>query len=956
MNRRVCAMLGIAMSVVSATAIAGISMCGSTGGFVAAGADLTLTNAMPLVDGSMTFQDTSTHTGTIEAVRSHIHVDDGTNYASMYLTGDYNCNNGNITLNTAHDRVHMKGGKTLGAVSCTGTPVTIEGSGKLGGDITINASKTLNYKMSSPLNVDISNSGTLKLESDLVFESAKQFTMGGTINFNNHKMVLGSADLNWVEDDQTWEGASVDLSANLHFPAASVVTISTSGTINGNGHKVTFSDAEGDFGSIMLGTSTTLTLADITLATLKSESLTMGSGSSLYLKNVVISDNGGKGLINVSDTTQVTPTNGLFFGSNVTWNSRAKIEVVDDITLSAQWTFDSDAVINGNKRIINLQSGSLARVGATDEIYLSNATLTDLVTASFATAGMEFYLTDVVMVDNASAATVRVIGSTELLDTEAQVPAKMTVASGAIFNSAVTWDTGAKIELLSNITLGASATWTFSENSNLDGNGNMLDISNSATSLSIAQGKTLKLSNIVIKGWGPSSGGISFEGTGANLELSNVTILLDGDVQLGATDNITINGPVTFITGQYTFDASAGGNSNAINGLTVWYDTLGEPNTNNVTFGSDYTGGGRISAQQSAPFSRLNFADATEYLSQSEALYYATQSDANGANLNGTISGRQVVFNTASNVVTLDGEGRALILGKTPVNPASDYKLFEFTQATPTNNATLKDIFIDGFKQEHFASNDGSSASLASYKFGHKTIVRLQEDDALTSAFTVEFAADNEGVVIDLAGHELDLSHASAAIALTCTSTNNFTGTLIIRNGRITGVSGATKFTSATSSPTFLFQDVDIVLSGNTEFATAGLKFKGNCTLSGGASKAAVNFVNLSTSTVEITVGSCLTIENGVSYNVGKSGTTVANTITFGDAAATLSLVGGRLDYTYSTGSQALLGGTLRADFKSKITGPLTLGGSGSNELDIDVMPGSMIEIAGGNVVIGNPT
>jgi len=969
MKCRQVAVKGLLLSVVCFSLQASLSLGSRDAGFVMDGADLNITaTTMNLVDGSLEFGHTDDYCfGTVAATRSHIKVDSyaggGDGYLSCYLTGDYDVSTGAIALNTDEDILRLEGGKTLSTVTCSGgsaTSTTIEGTGTFGGNISIAANSTLNLKLQTPLNVDINNgttgsTGTLVLQSDLEFMDGKGFTgKGGTVNFNNYRMILGSAAQTWVDNNQTWQDPAVALNADVSIPAGCRITVGTNGVLNGNGHKISFLTEEEDSGSFSIAAGKSFTIADATLTTLTDACLSLGSGSSLYLSNVLLEDEGLVGVIRVNNSAQITATDGAFFSSPVFWKSIVYMDIIKDVTLSSSWTFDDIATIDGGGRMINLKSGTIYALGDSDWIFVSNTVFSDLVANSFGTANMNFYLSNVTMVDDASSDAIRVVGSTE---PDVQVPAKMVPATGGnIFDSQVTWSDGAKIELLSNVTFGASGHWIFGNTSNVDGNGNLFDVSASTgTAITIPTQKTLKLSNMVLKGWGTDAnpdtdGEVVYSGGQGTLELSNVTVILNGDVTLGVNEKVVINGPVTFVTGKYTFDASLSGTSNQVNGVTVWFDTLGEPSTNNVNLG-DFAGGGRISAQQSAPFSTLSFADATEYLSQSETLYYATTSTVDGSE----ISGRQVIFDTYTRggEIILDGEGRAFILGQKPASAATNYNLFEFTSNSTNDsndsNAHFKNILIDGFQQEAFASGDGSAnGDLTWYKFGNKTTLRLQEDEVLTSTIEAAFTANDQTMVIDLNGHTIDMSSTSGKVVIT----GDYNSTVIIKNGRITGVSGFdTTFSgpsSPTNAPTFRFQDVHMVLSANTRFANAKFSFKGNCTISGGSSSAGYELSNSSAKNMLVMAGSMLTLENGVTYKVASS-----HTIDLADSAATLSLVGATLDYSASTG-QSLTVGSLRVDYKSTLKGPVTLGGAGASDLDIDFMPGATIDIDSGVVTYGN--
>ena len=332
----------------------------------------------------------------------------------------------------------------------------------------------------------------------------------------------------------------------------------------------------------------------------------------------------------------------------------------------------------------------------------------------------------------------RIVGATASADqVAAQISLRNHASGGGLFRTTsgsggtVTFENGVQMELLSNSALGDSddsMTWQFEDDAVINGNGNHFDLQHGV--LKIKSGKTLELRDMVVDNLVTASflDDSSYAGT---LKLSNVTVILQSSVNWAAVDgNLTIDGPTTFITGASKFTPPTTGGTSTINGVTVWYDTLGQPDSGNIS-GNDFGGTGRVSSLDSSVAS-LEFTSSANEIAQSYHLTpvdYAT--DADGAqNTSGTVGGVQAAF-TGGDTFVFDGHGRTLYLADVTntANASSDKGLIKVSGDTTVKSAH---VTIDGFQEAAITRN----AATDFFNFDVGTVLRLQSDQALTTSYS----------------------------------------------------------------------------------------------------------------------------------------------------------------------------------------------------------------------------
>ena len=907
---------------------AGITFGGSGSSFVAEGGSLTFASQLPVIDGGFTVTQESAFSGTIAGTRATIRVDDGATDVHMKLTGVYDTNSGVVTLGTQGDALNVVSGQTKAGVEVN-ADVTVQGNGTFGDTITVASGATATLSLPKTLNVNLNNSGTVALGSDLSLADGVWFASnGGTLDGAGRTLTLGSQPLT-MQTSQVWKNLKLVQQADVTLTRP--ITLASDVHLEGNGHALDLSSS-----------SSALYLNGFQLEVTNGElkdmhNSLMGNNGTLSLKNTMISDRtGGSFVVNHCD--EVSAANGgSFFAKNVGWNALADITLTSDARFSnaATWTCNSDLHVHGDGHAFDLTDGKID--ANNHDAYFSNIKLTGMVNASLGNEGLYHFSNVDVCHQAAPYQSINISGLHSTINYE---PARVSVGTGDLFFSEVSYENGVEIELLSgaglgangSCPLGAGAQWTFKDNAVIRGNSNILDLSAPHAKLIITNGKTLTLSNLILKGWGgsngvgsPAGGQITFGSQGGRLILKNVTVVLDGDVTFvnHQTDKqaISIEGATNFITGAYRFDASATSADNVINDVVITYDTRGTADRTNVDLGTSYRGGGSVSGTAQQVTGGITYSADNTDLSQTEFLYHA----------DGLIKGNTVTIETNDNPLAIDGHGRSWIMSKAPESTTEP----ELVTINGSGTVTTRELTIDGVRSRYFKPGDGA------LQFGDKTSLYLKEDDKLAQPYTFTDSRASSNL-LDLGGRELDLNNLSLTI------TNAQAGSsLTIANGRLTGVKGSL-LNPTSSNIALTLENLDMVLAGDATFNHAALTIKGDCSLSGTAD---YRFTNSSSLPLTIGAGSSLTVANGMTYAAGA-----LHVIAFDSRNAKLALKGATLDATAATSSLSLTHGTLSIDGTSTLSGDFAVGGtveSGDN-LDIDMDPAALVRLTNGTLTYNN--
>ena len=149
------------------------------------------------------------------------------------------------------------------------------------------------------------------------------------------------------------------------------------------------------------------------------------------------------------------------------------------------------------------------------------------------------------------------------------------------FTSPMIFSQAGDIELNSRTSL--TNTWTFIGISNLNGNGNILDLS-SGGDIVVNSASTLYLTDIAIKGAGNLIQPFWLLGGDSKIIMSNVFLELDRNLTT-TCGSIYVEGPSTFAMKNYSWTFDQAGTL-TVDGVTLWRDGLQNSLSGNISFGT----------------------------------------------------------------------------------------------------------------------------------------------------------------------------------------------------------------------------------------------------------------------------------------------------------------------------------------------------------------------------------
>jgi len=333
-----------------------------------------------------------------------------------------------------------------------------------------------------------------------------------------------------------------------------------------------------------------------------------------------------------------------------------------------------------------------------------------------------------------------------------------------------------------NNTLALTGTWTCDGAVSLNGDGNIIDVSNGSFVLN--DGASLRLSNAEVKGVGANS--FIFGSANTSVVLENVRMTLDEAVTL-TQGGMKVSANSTFILkeNELSFDGSS---TLSVDGSTLFYDTatfeFNEQNSENIIL----LNGGEIKDINN-PFS-VSALDMTQTATLTANYILDPQSKV-------TVTGGNVGLDFAGHIVTFANVTSTL-----------------FRVNSNTNARTYNTVFKD------FSPQSVSVDSTSTLVFDDNTIINLGKDESLT--FTMTFAGST---VFDGNGHVLDLLNKGIEVKAN--------SVLVIKDVTLRNVQGSNiRCLSDTSS--IVFENVTIEQKDNFTFATGAFEISRSVTVVGG--------------------------------------------------------------------------------------------------------------------------
>lgn len=496
----------------------------------------------------------------------------------------------------------------------------------------------------------------------------------------------------------------------------------------------------------------------------------------------------------------------------------------------------------------------------------------------------------------------------------------------------------------------------------IEGNGNVLDLSGGGV-LAVGPQGALTLRNLYIKGFQTSS--LTFATTSSYIRLCNVTLELGGNATFGNSSNIYIDGPMMFVTKNFSLTLSS---TTANNGSWLfYYDTQGVAANNNLTGGTAVaatqlvtsnsniatlqgqmtTANSNISSLQSLTTTATNDISSLQSLTTTATTNVATlQGQMTAANSNissllvpmGIGAPFDIVFSTNTTATfdyflsdihrmvfsancVLDGGGHRITLSNAKVGQLV---------VDPGVTVSLKNFVIDNFSDSHLSLGLGSS-----FSFADNCVVNVYPNDTWTQALTF--------------GQNTILCGKSGALTLGVTASIISTNAIGLRIKDIT-LKGITNNNIACSSNSaqIIFDNVVMNLSGNFTFGTGTFSVDNHLRIFG-----PYIFIYNSSVASQINSSAEIIFDKGASFRYYPS---VANSslITMVDKTSRLHMVNTTLDVT-QTGLQ-LINGTFVVDGQLDLTSAATLAnqaisfGNGieANELTVELLSGGNLNLSRG--------
>lgn len=835
----------------------------------------------------------------------------------MTLDGTYVVDGAGLDLTIGTNQLlRVSGGHVTPEVHVDGTalaPAVLQGYGTFASDIVINSGKQLSVQWLQPLAAHILGSGgntALKLEEDLVFAPGKVMSPASTytltVDFNNHKIVLGGS----ITGTHVWNDANILLAADSALANNAAVTFAGSegiaAYINGQNNRLSFgSNAYIDNNGL------SVKLIDLVVSNMNSASF-QGIGQ-WHVSNVLF-DNGSDGKVQVDGIIEGRASGSFdIFGAEGDVTFAAAVTLQDNTYTQSTWKFEAGSLLHGNGLALDMSSSKITYAA---DFVLTDLTLVNCVPGSFHSAGgHNLNLANVTWLveDASSSCGVRINGmpgttggATIVLPNNDNV--------GNIFDTNTVTFSGAHVEFLTDVTLTNNARWTFSGDSVVDGNGHFFDLSGG--SLAFANNAVVTFKNMVLDTVTADS---LVGGGGATIKLSNVTIKISNNVDWSTRTPVGnclyVDGPVTIVTGDYIFTAP---HNSVVDGVTLLFDTLGARDKNNVT-GFSFINSGRcmivdkpVDGNIAIETPGVNYLNRNEYLNaEDRALSFVGTEELVSYEYNGL--GRSLVFPslTQDAVLTIDADV----------------------------TVTTKNILLDGLVPDDHIDNSGALI------FGDQTTIRLEKDIRLFSILQFGSASTvDQTMTLDLNRFTIAMDEGGSIALASDEPVGEARGnTLRICNGRITNLSNFG--IAASSYARIILENVELELADDSAYGSAALDIEGRCSITG---KAGSIFEFTSLDSLTIKKGALLTIGDGITYSHNNANT---NNFIFEDITSQLALVGGNFSCKEASGGDPLVlcVGTLIVDHLVTID-VNSIGmvwSDGVAPLSVEILPGALITVAG---------
>ncbi|KKP35322.1 MAG: hypothetical protein UR26_C0006G0006 [candidate division TM6 bacterium GW2011_GWF2_32_72] len=253
-------------------------------------------------------------------------------------------------------------GETITDLTVSGTGNSLSGQPVFTGDITLGgeeSSVTVAVQSRISQNIVVNN-GTVNLNDDLKFTGDKAFTGSGAINANNRMIEFGG-DLNLTSSITIASSAGIKLGGTTEL--SSIMTLTGNNTIRGDGNVLDL----GTSGQITVGSDSSLLIRDVIIKSVGGNNIQCYSGSTITLQNstlVLDSDYSfTSGALKIKDSVKIKGIHTFAYQSVATSTIFKNSELILDKGL----TFSYDP--------ISSSSQLLEFTDVTSELILNGATI-----------------------------------------------------------------------------------------------------------------------------------------------------------------------------------------------------------------------------------------------------------------------------------------------------------------------------------------------------------------------------------------------------------------------------------------------------------------------------------------------------------------------------------------------------------------------------------------------------
>lgn len=317
----------------------------------------------------------------------------------------------------------------------------------------------------------------------------------------------------------------------------------------------------------------------------------------------------------------------------------------------------------------------------------------------------------------------------------------------------IVFERAASLVLTGSVSLDAS--WYFNSDSNISGNGAILDLSNNGK-IVVGANTALYLEDIVIKGLGDTLGKIIFTSNTSKLYMSKVELALGSNYTI-TLGQIVVDGTSLFNHGPYQFNINTAANL-TVDGVTLWLEPLsieGAGGGNLNVSRPIYTSGSYSTTNVAA-----NIADGTLTFLNDAIIKRAVQSSGGGnvdpaeqqlisGSVDTDVTMNYFIFLPANASMNFTGTAGVTLNGNGSVITFADVDFPQFI-VQPGVTITLQDITLNNINNQTFQIFPGGRINIGdnvTFGFGEDVTFTAPAFNVLTGGSLTLVGAEGSTVL-----------------------------------------------------------------------------------------------------------------------------------------------------------------------------------------------------------------